>query len=213
MSPLINDDNSIYSRILNDIANSIFISGDRLVTTALAKKYNTSITPVREALKQLQGEGFVTVAPNSGARVAKFEYTTMRDVLEILQLLEPYLMEWFVNEHTAEDYQQLTELVEQMETADDLTFRQLDTLFHWNMYKVHYNQNAVNLWRKNRLTLMAIHSNVSLNSSRIEQSIQEHKEIMQALKERSMKKTLVAMNKHLGSSAQYWSRYIGKVIS
>ncbi|MDU0355199.1 GntR family transcriptional regulator [Paraglaciecola aquimarina] len=97
---LVSEEDTIYTKILNDIAQGKLTSGDRLVTTQLAKAYDTSINPVREALKQLQGEGFVTVLPNSGSRVTKFEFHTMRDVFEILQLLEPYLIEWFIHEHS-----------------------------------------------------------------------------------------------------------------
>lgn len=60
-SPLLVEQNSIYSKMLSDIINAVFVSGDRLVTTQLAERYNTSINPVREALKQLQGEGLLTL--------------------------------------------------------------------------------------------------------------------------------------------------------
>lgn len=57
VSPLINEQSTIYAYILNDIANAVFVSGDRLVTTKLAEKYHTSINPVREALKQRKERG------------------------------------------------------------------------------------------------------------------------------------------------------------
>ncbi|GAC07575.1 GntR family transcriptional regulator [Paraglaciecola agarilytica NO2] len=136
LSPLINEESTIYAYILNDIANATFVSGDRLITTKLADKYNTSINPVREALKQLQGEGFVTLSPNSGARVAIFEYNTLRDVFEILQLIEPYLMEWFVEEHTQEDLNELKLLLKKMDSASDREYRILDTQFHWLTSKI-----------------------------------------------------------------------------
>ncbi len=208
ISPLINEESTIYAYILNDIANAVFVSGDRLVTTKLAEKYQTSINPVREALKQLQGEGFVTVSPNSGARVSIFEYNTLRDVFEILQLLEPYLMEWFVEEHLLEDRLELKALLTKMETATDLEYRNLDTQFHWLTYKNHYNQKAVDLWRRNRLILLAMQANVKLNTTRIKQSIEEHREIIHALEERDVTAVLGVMARHIGNSGKYWSRYL-----
>ncbi len=208
LSPLIEDDKSVYSFLLNDIANAVFISGDRLVTTSLAKKYNTSITPIREALKQLQGEGLVTIAHNSGASVASFEYTSMRDTLEILHLLEPFLIEWFVDDHTEEDIIELERLMLLMETADNNTFKHLDTEFHWSMYKGHYNRKAVDLWKRKRLIMLAAHSSVQLKQSRIQQSIKEHRMIISALEKRDVKATLKIMQQHLASSGNYWSRYL-----
>lgn len=210
VSPLINEESTIYAYILNDIANAVFVSGDRLITTKLAEKYHTSINPVREALKQLQGEGFVTVSPNSGARVAIFEYNTLRDVFEILQLLEPYLMEWFVEEHTLEDRVALKELLKKMETASDREYRILDTEFHWLTYKNHYNHKAIDLWRRNRLILLAMQSNVNLNTTRIKQSIEEHKQIITALEERDVNAVLAVMAKHIDNSGKYWTRYLSR---
>lgn len=213
ISPLLAEETTIYARILNDIANAVYVSGDRLVTTQLAKRYNTSINPIREALKQLQGEGFVTVAPNSGARVAKFEYHTMRDVFEILQLLDPYLMEWFVDGHTTEQLNELYELVKKMEALtpeNHADYRILDTQFHWLMYNHHYNRSAVDLWRRKRLILQAMHSNLSLNSARISQSIKEHKEMLISIEKRDVEATLTILKAHITGSGQYWSRFIQK---
>ncbi|MBU3018837.1 GntR family transcriptional regulator [Paraglaciecola agarilytica] len=208
VSPLISEKSTIYAHILNDIANAVFHSGDRLISTKLAEKYQTSINPVREALKQLQGEGFVTVEPNSGARVALFEYNTLRDVFEILQLLEPYLMTWFVEEHTDEDRLEMERLLNEMETASDKEYRSLDTQFHWLTVKNHYNQKAVDLWRRNRLILLAMQSNVRLNTTRIKQSIEEHKRIIRGLENRDVKTVLDIMNEHIGNSGQYWTKYL-----
>lgn len=208
LSPLINEESTIYAYILNDIANATFVSGDRLITTKLADKYNTSINPVREALKQLQGEGFVTLSPNSGARVAIFEYNTLRDVFEILQLIEPYLMEWFVEEHTQEDLNELKLLLKKMDSASDREYRILDTQFHWLTYKNHYNNKAIDLWRRNRLILLAMQQNVNLNKSRIKQSIEEHKQIITALEERDVNAVLAVMSKHIDNSGKYWARYL-----
>ncbi|MEP1445189.1 MAG: GntR family transcriptional regulator [Paraglaciecola sp.] len=210
-SPLIGEEDSVYSRILADISSAIFVSGDRLVTTALAKRYSTSINPVREALNRLQGEGLVTVSVNSGARVTYFEYRTMRDVFEILQLIEPYLMEWFVHEHTVEQRQHLYHLMHQMERLEEsehLSYRILDTQFHWAMYSQHYNTHAVELWRKNRLVLQTMHANLSSNKSRASQSMVEHRAIMRCLEQRDADGTLAILQNHITNSRQYWSRYI-----
>lgn len=212
-SPLLTEYGSVYAKILSDITNAYFISGDRLVTTQLAQRYNTSINPVREALKQLQGEGFVHVAQNSGARVAKFETNTTRDVFEILQLLDPYLMEWFVEEHTAERRDDLKRILLAMEeiTLTDpqahVLYRHLDTEFHWLMYKDHYNKNAVELWRRNRLILHVMHGSLKLSSRRIEQGITEHKLLLNLLEKRDVAGTLETLKAHIASSGRYWSRY------
>ncbi len=212
-SPLLIEQDSIYAKILSDITNAVFVSGDRLVTTQLAQRYRTSINPVREALKQLQGEGFVNVAPNSGASVSTFTPSDTRDVFEVLQLLDPYLMEWFIEEHTDEQRCELENVLFEMEKltsvaepADD-AYRHLDTQFHWFMYKDHYNKNAVEIWRRNRLILHVAHGSLTLSTRRIEQSISEHRALLNTLEKRDVAKTLKVLKEHIASSGRYWSRY------
>ncbi|MGJ8679067.1 GntR family transcriptional regulator [Paraglaciecola sp.] len=207
---LISEEDSIYTKILGDIAKGHLVSGDRLVTTQLAKQYNTSINPVREALKQLQGEGFVTVLPNSGSRVTKFEFHTMRDVFEILELLEPYLMEWFVNEHTNEQLDSLKGILKQMSEmspSDFVRYRELDADFHALMYSHHYNKRAFGMWCKNRLMLQAFHANLGFSARRFEQSIAEHHEILTGVENRDVDAVMTTLNKHIDNSGQYWSKH------
>lgn len=210
LSPLLFDDKSIYTLIIKDIADGVFVAGDRLVTTTLSKRYNTSVNPIREALKQLQGEGFVTVSPNSGARVTKFEHNAMRDVFEILQLLDPYLIEWFVLEHSKEQIITLNEILNEMdniEAGDHVAYRNLDTLFHWTMYSQHYNKSAVDLWRQKRIVLQIMHVNLPISEARVQQSIIEHREIMSAIEKRDVELSLSILRKHISNSGKYWSRH------
>lgn len=209
LSPLLLDDNSIYTMIIKDIEKGVFVAGDRLVTTTLSKKYNTSVNPIREALKQLQGEGFVTVSQNSGARVTKFGHNAMRDVFEILQLLDPYLIEWFVLEHSKEHIQTLQIILEQMENiaeGDHVSYRNLDTHFHWAMYSQHYNKSAVELWRQKRIILQIMHINLPISEARVQQSLIEHREILSAVEARDIKLSLSILKKHISNSGKYWSR-------
>ncbi|WP_233267453.1 GntR family transcriptional regulator [Paraglaciecola sp. L3A3] len=209
-SKLISEEDTIYTKILNDIAKGKLVSGDRLVTTALAKQYNTSINPVREALKQLQGEGFVTILPNSGSRVTKFEFHTMRDVFEILQLLEPYLIEWFIREHSAEQMTELKAILEEMHNLSPsayIRYRELDADFHALMYSHHYNQRAFGLWQKNRLMLQAFHATLGFSSTRFEQSLLEHQEILNGIEKRDVTAVMRVLDKHIDNSGQYWSKH------
>ncbi|MGJ8680579.1 GntR family transcriptional regulator [Paraglaciecola sp.] len=212
-SPLIGEESTVYNNLLNDIARAMLVSGDRLVSSALAKRYNSSVNTVREALNRLQGEGLVTVEPNSGARVTLFEYRTMRDVFELLQLLEPYLIEWFVQEHSPQQMQELHGLVDKMERLDDgdhLSYRLLDTQFHWAIYSQHYNESAVSLWRQKRLILQTMHSNLTTRASRANKGIAEHRQMLACIEKRDTKGTLAVLEQHITESSQYWSRFIDK---
>ncbi|GLR70537.1 GntR family transcriptional regulator [Agaribacter marinus] len=209
-SPLLSDADSVYAKIMNDIADGVFVSGDRLVTTQLAKRYDTSINPIREALKQLQGEGFVSISPNSGASVSKFEFETMRNVFEILQLLDPYLLQYFVETYTSEQMAETQSIQDKLENMSDdelMEFRYWDTEFHWSIYKHHYNKQAIDLWKRNRLILHAMHVNLPINLIRIKQSIVEHRALLNAISNRDSDEALGVLRAHISGSGSFWSRH------
>lgn len=204
-------EHSIYARLLTDIARGVFVSGDRLVTTQLAERYGTSINPIREALKQLEGEGFVTSQRNSGARVTQFEYATMRDVFELLKLLEPYLLEWFIAEHSEAQLDVLEQILVEMkkaELSDYPAFKELDMAFHWEMYRHHYNKSAVSLWKSKKLVLAALHANLPISRSRFDSVIVEHQEIVNQLKKGAISDAHEALMKHIDNAGDYWSRTV-----
>jgi len=63
--------------------------GERLRAEALAQRFGTSRTPIREALLQLEAHGLVEVEPNRGAVVRTFDRDDVLDLYEIRALLEP----------------------------------------------------------------------------------------------------------------------------
>src|SRR6201999_1561757 len=63
--------------------------GERLRAEALAQRFGTSRTPIREALLQLEAQGLVEVEPNRGAVVKAFDAADLRDLYEVRALLEP----------------------------------------------------------------------------------------------------------------------------
>lgn len=211
MRILLQGEQSIYNRILADIATGKLVSGDRLVTTHLASCYQTSINPVREALKQLEGEGFVTFQKNSGARVASFEYATMREVFEILQLLEPYFLSWYAGHCTPESLACLADIQEQLralDIRDSAGLRDLDTAFHWEMYRHHYNASALRLWKNKKLILQALHGDLPVCEKRFKATLDEHDHILYLLNAGDDESAVRALTKHVISGGDYWSSVI-----
>jgi GntR family transcriptional regulator, rspAB operon transcriptional repressor len=62
--------------------------GSRLIVKEIAKNYNTSITPVRDALQMLSQEGLVTIKARSGYYVAALTLKELRDLLDLRRILE-----------------------------------------------------------------------------------------------------------------------------
>ena len=64
--------------------------GERLRAEALAQRFGTSRTPIREALLQLEAQGLVQVEHNRGAVVRTFDRDDLRDLYEVRALIEPH---------------------------------------------------------------------------------------------------------------------------
>jgi DNA-binding GntR family transcriptional regulator len=80
--------NLIYKKIRRSIIMGIRQSGERLNPEAIAKEYNTSVTPVRDALQMLSHEGLVVIKPRSGYFVATITLKHLRDLLDVRRILE-----------------------------------------------------------------------------------------------------------------------------
>lgn len=72
-----------------DILNGIYSPGDPLKQTEIAARLEVSVTPVREAMRDLATEGLVVIDPQRVARVRSLHETEAREVNEIRALLEP----------------------------------------------------------------------------------------------------------------------------
>ena len=98
---------SVYALIRDDIVSGRLGANERLKVADLAERHGTSTNPVREALQQLRGEGFVVMSPNRGARVRPMDEEFVRDIYEIEMLVEPALTKWFVGMVTDADIAEL----------------------------------------------------------------------------------------------------------
>jgi DNA-binding GntR family transcriptional regulator len=70
------------------ILSGKFKSGDRLTEVGLAKAFDVSRNPVREALRVLEVEGLVEINPRKGARVAVLSGEEVQEIIELRAELE-----------------------------------------------------------------------------------------------------------------------------
>jgi DNA-binding GntR family transcriptional regulator len=79
-------------RIYRDVRRSIIMGhrrpGERLEVEELARRFETSVTPVRDALQMLSQESLVTIKPRSGYFVARITLKELRDMLDLRIVLE-----------------------------------------------------------------------------------------------------------------------------
>jgi DNA-binding GntR family transcriptional regulator len=197
---------SIYERIRDDIIRGRLRANERLKVAEIASRMGTSTNPVREALQQLRGEGFVIIAPNRGARVRPIDEEFVRDICEIEVLIEPALTRWFVGIVTKADVTELEQIpadIEALNFSDEMAHSQLDLRFHKLMYDRHYNRHAVDLWVRHRQILWAISRRFPTSLSRQSNVLDEHRELLGCIRAQDVDGAARAIGKHVEGSGRH----------
>jgi DNA-binding GntR family transcriptional regulator len=80
----------VRERLKSDIYSMVLSPGQPLVENDIAKAFNISRTPVREALKALEAEGLAVSYPGRGSQVSEVSFTDLLEAFEVRELIEPY---------------------------------------------------------------------------------------------------------------------------
>ena len=177
----------IVETIRNAIVNGQLAPGTRIAEPELAEKFGISRTPIREAFRQLESEGFITVVPRKGAIVASLSAHDIADFYDLKMVLEGYAARCAVKTLTESDLTKMEAVNRQIEAASEKKdLRRLLDLhneFHdiflrsCGNEKLHaIVQNLVMQFRRFRLILSM--------PGRIEGSIRQHWEIINAFRKR-----------------------------
>ena len=97
----------IYKKMRRSIIMGQRESAERLNIEEIAREYNTSVTPVRDALQMLSHEGLVVIKPRSGYFVATITLKKLRDLLDVRRILELSAVERAAQRVTAEQIAEL----------------------------------------------------------------------------------------------------------
>lgn len=195
----------VFNKIQDDIINGRYKPGDSLVETKLAEELGVSRTPVREAIRQLELEGLVTYIPNKGVYVTGITKRDIEDIYTIRSLVEGLAVRWAIERIEESELKKLEETVELMEyyteKGDMEQVTKLDTRFHEIIYdacKSRVLQNTLkNLLRyvkKARLTSLKV-------PKRAYQSLEEHKQILNAFKNHELEKGEQLMIHHISRAS------------
>lgn len=180
----LDEDRPLPARLRRDIVSGALPAGSRLKTQELARRYGTSVNPVREALHQLGGEGFVILSRNRGARVRELDENFVRNIFDIRALIEPYLIRLFVGHATAKDIARMTAIqdeIEQLASEDNARLRDLDETFHAITYEGHFNSEALAIRERHGQVVQALGIRYPPSPARRSAQNAEHREIIAAI--------------------------------
>lgn len=183
------------------IISGVYARGSRLKQAEIAEELHLSITPVREALKLLEAEGYVAGDSYRGARVVPFDPTASAEILQLRLMLEAQLVRGAVDKATAKDIEELNALAKEFESAfekgDRASARGINYRFHRRMYDIAAMPQTLHfvqiLWARYPFDL------INAVADRGKNAAAEHEEILRAFAEGDASTAVLSMRRHIES--------------
>ncbi len=204
-SPLVKAESlkdQIYKLIKNNIVNNVYVDDQILNERAISEELQVSRTPVREALKALEADGWVEYIPYKGIVVKKIGLKELKDIFEIRRALEELMVELALPHMSPEALEALERCLadqrDMTESGDIHRFSASDTEFH-NII-LHATTNAMLKKSitdiRDKITRLGINSLLS-GKGRFLETLDEHRRIIDALKNRNLEAARQAMVRHV----------------
>jgi DNA-binding GntR family transcriptional regulator len=199
---------ALYEEVAEQLRQRIFRRelepGSWIDELKIAEEFGISRTPLREALKVLAAEGLVTMKVRRGAYVTEMNEKDLRDVYHLLSLLESDAAGVVAERATPEQQQTLRDLHAELESAagNREAFFSVNERFHMALLDM-----ADNRWRSQMVAdlrkVMKLNRHNSLfKQGRIEDSLSEHRAILDAMLSRDAEGTRRAMQTHFAQGLQ-----------
>jgi DNA-binding GntR family transcriptional regulator len=124
--------------IRDGILHGNYAEGEPLRQDALADELGVSRIPIREALRQLEAEGLVTLSPHRGAVVSRLSLAEIEEVFDLRAVIEPDLLERAMPALTSLQLdhadQVLDRYAEALRSGDVSQWGELNWQFHSSLY-------------------------------------------------------------------------------
>jgi DNA-binding GntR family transcriptional regulator len=173
--------------------------GARLKQQEIADRLQTSITPVREALKLLEAEGYVAADNYRGATVAPFDLEASREVIDLRILLETKLIQAAVERVAGDDIAELKvmarEFAEAFDAGDNEGARAANYRFHHRLFEIAALPQTLHfvqiLWARYPFDL------INKLQGRVSRAAEEHDEMLGAIIAGDAADAMLATRQHI----------------
>ncbi len=200
----------IFEKIREDILNGMYDPGEKIVEAKLADELGVSRTPVREALKQLELDGLVENIPNRGVIVKGVTAQDIKDIYTIREAIEGIAAKWSVERMSQEELDSLKEIYELMEFY---TFKndvdkifELNTRFHELIYMATNSRFLEHVLRDFQLFIKTTRYESLKSEGRMENTLKEHKEILDAFINRDQETAVKKIIEHISHSKENFEK-------
>jgi DNA-binding GntR family transcriptional regulator len=191
----------VFETIREAIITGHLRPGERLMEIQLAEEMGVSRTPVREAMRKLELEGFLVMMPRKGAYVAGISLKDITDVFEIRAALDSLAAGLAAERITEEELETLERsLLLVVESADQNDLKGIvstDTDFHDIIYKASRNERLIQIVNNLREQIQRFRTTSLAFPGRMRIAVDEHRKIVEAIAERNVALAQALAQEHI----------------
>ncbi len=199
--------NTLHVRIADMLRDMIMTGelkeGDKIRENEFCENMGISKTPLREALRVLNVEGLIKLVPHRGAFVTQPTFDEIEEMFEVMSLLEGFCAGAACEKMSAQDFYFLqtlhAELEKQYERRDQEGYIRVNNQYHTYLQDLVHNRvlNQIIDGLRKKILLYRFKS---LNTpNRFESSIREHRNLLEAFRQRDSERVKRLMRVHLKS--------------
>lgn len=196
----------VLEAIREAIISGILKPRERLMEIQLAEELGVSRTPIREALRELELEGFIVMVPRKGAYVADMTFKDIADIFEIRAALEGLAAglaaERITDEEMEDMERHLVEKADAIACGDMERLVEVDTSFHESIYQASRNDRLKGIINNLREQIQRFRATSLAYPGRMKQSLEEHRAIVEAIHARDVVLARQLTQEHIENAEQ-----------
>jgi DNA-binding GntR family transcriptional regulator len=194
----------VRERLRREIYEGARAPGSRLAQTDIAQEYGVSVTPVREAMRDLVHEGLITADPHKAARVRALNIAEAVEINDLRLLLEPFAVRRATPRLSDAEIGSLVGLSEEMgRAATPVEWIRLNEEFHMVIINATRSPNLIEMLVNLRMvsrfyfeaTVRAVEGNYRGRD-------REHDELIRHFRNRDEDSAAAAMEAHIAPSSE-----------
>jgi len=188
---------------------------EHLKEARLTERFGCTRGPVREALNQLEHQGFVTLVPNQGATVKEPSAQEVEDFYNLLAILEGKAVQWATPLLTDTDIQRLKNINNELKAViKDSEFAAED----WIPLNIEFHRlfrekcgNAKMQWIAEEIrTRITRYRYISLMVTAFGEYAGDHDEIIRQVSQKNAQQAGKAMEEHIQRAKQTLVQYLSR---
>jgi DNA-binding GntR family transcriptional regulator len=175
-----------YETILQSILEGEYEPGERLVIERLARELDVSVVPVREAIRRLESDGYITFTRNVGATVASIDLDRYPETIETVAALEGVALGLAVPHLSARDLAKARSVNDRLRRSldnfDAALFTRLNKQFHQILFSACPNRHILSILEREWALLETTRrSAFTYIPDRAAASVEEHQRLLEMI--------------------------------